>query len=120
VESLKERNEGNELRERWLGELQTQLRDKTRKRAQQAIDAIKEALLSGWREVVDADLSGYFDTIPHAELTRLVKGRVSDGSILRLIKGWLRAPDEGEMRTRSGSGRKPSLSPYSIKPLAGF
>jgi retron-type reverse transcriptase len=33
-----------------------------RKRAQQAIDAIKEALLSGRREVVDADLSGYFDT----------------------------------------------------------
>ncbi len=63
-----------------------------RKRAQQAIDAIKEALLSGRREVVDADLSGYFDTIPHAELMRLVKGRVSDGSILRLIKGWLRAP----------------------------
>jgi retron-type reverse transcriptase len=63
-----------------------------RKRVQQAIDAIKEALLSGRREVVDADLSGYFDTIPHAELMRLVKGRGSDGSILRLIKGWLRAP----------------------------
>ncbi len=65
-----------------------------RKQAQQAIDAIKEALLSGRREVVDADLSGYFDTIPHAQLMRLVKGRVSDGSILRLIKGWLRAPVE--------------------------
>lgn len=63
-----------------------------RRRAHQAIDAIKVALLSGRREVVDADLSGYFDTIPHAELMRLVKGRVSDGSILKLIKGWLRAP----------------------------
>ena len=42
--------------------------------------------------MVDADLSGYFDTIPHAELMRLVKGRVSDGSILKLVKGWLRAP----------------------------
>ncbi len=63
-----------------------------KRRAQQAIDAIKIALLSGRREVVDADLSGYFDTIPHAGLMRLVKGRVSDGSILKLIKGWLRSP----------------------------
>jgi group II intron reverse transcriptase/maturase len=63
-----------------------------KRRAQQAIDAIKVALLSGRREVVDADLSGYFDTIPHAGLMRLVKGRVSDGSILKLIKGWLQAP----------------------------
>jgi group II intron reverse transcriptase/maturase len=63
-----------------------------KRRAHQAIDAIKDALLSGRREVVDADLSGYFDTIPHAELMRLVKGRVSDGSILKLVKGWLRAP----------------------------
>jgi group II intron reverse transcriptase/maturase len=63
-----------------------------KRRAQQAVDAIKDALLSGRREVVDADLSGYFDSIPHAPLMRLVKGRVSDGSILKLIKEWLRAP----------------------------
>ena len=54
-----------------------------KRRAQQAMDAIKTALLSGRREVVDADLSGYFDTIPHAALMRLVKGRVSDGSMAR-------------------------------------
>lgn len=63
-----------------------------KRRAQQAVDAIKRALFSGRREVVDADLSGYFDSIPHGPLMRLVKGRVSDGSILKLIKGWLRAP----------------------------
>ena len=62
-----------------------------KRRAQQAIEEIKVALLSGRREVADADLSSYFDTIPHAGLMRLVKGRVSDGSILKLIKGWLRA-----------------------------
>jgi group II intron reverse transcriptase/maturase len=76
-----------------------------KRRAQQAIDAIKEALLSGRREVVDADLSGYFDSIPHAELLRLVKGRVSDGSILKLIKGWLRAPIVEE-DPKTGTKRK--------------
>ena len=63
-----------------------------KRHAQQAMGVIQKALLSGRREVVDADLSGYFDTIPHKELLQLVRGRVSDGSILRLIKGWLRAP----------------------------
>ncbi len=57
----------------------------------EAIEAITKALWAGRREVVDADLSSYFDTIPHAKLMRLIKGRVSDGSILKLIKGWLRA-----------------------------
>ena len=43
-------------------------------------------------EVVDADLSGYFDTIDHAGLLRLVARRVSDGSALRLVKRFLKAP----------------------------
>jgi group II intron reverse transcriptase/maturase len=64
--------------------------------AHQAIDAITKALLNGKYEVVDADLSSYFDTIPHAGLMQLIKKRVSDGSILRLIKGWLRANIEEE------------------------
>jgi RNA-directed DNA polymerase len=63
-----------------------------KRNAHQAMDAIKTALLSGRTEVVDADLSGYFDSIPHRELLRLVARRVSDGRILALIKGWLRAP----------------------------
>jgi hypothetical protein len=42
--------------------------------------------------VIDADLSGYFDSIPHRELLGLVARRVSDGRILALIKAWLRAP----------------------------
>jgi group II intron reverse transcriptase/maturase len=60
--------------------------------AHQALDAIKEAIWQGRTEVVDADLSGYFDTIPHAELLQLVARRVSDGAILRLVKLFLRAP----------------------------
>jgi RNA-directed DNA polymerase len=63
-----------------------------KRNAHQAMDAIKTALLSGRTEVIDADLSGYFDSIPHRELLRLVARRVSDGRILALIKAWLRAP----------------------------
>ena len=62
--------------------------------AQQAMNAISAGLRSGRTEVIDADLSGYFDSIPHRELLRLVARRVSDGRILALIKAWLRAPIE--------------------------
>jgi RNA-directed DNA polymerase len=62
------------------------------KSAHQAIDAITRAMLQGKSEVIDADLSGYFDTINHTALLRLVARRVSDGSILRLVKLFLKAP----------------------------
>jgi len=62
------------------------------RRTTQAVDAIKSALFSGRVEVIDADIAGYFDTIPHAGLMKQVARRVSDGSILKLIKMWLRAP----------------------------
>ena len=60
--------------------------------ARQAVDAINEELRKGRTEVIDADLSAYFDTIEHARLMKLVVSRVSDGSILALIKQILRAP----------------------------
>jgi group II intron reverse transcriptase/maturase len=69
------------------------------RRTHQAMDKIKGAMLSGKTEVVDADLSSYFDTIPHRLLLRQVAKRVSDGSILRLIKAWLRAPVQEEDKT---------------------
>lgn len=62
-----------------------------KRKAQKAIESIKEAILSGRHEIVDADLSGYFDSIPHQELMKLVSKRISDKTILKLIKGWLRA-----------------------------
>jgi RNA-directed DNA polymerase len=52
--------------------------------------------------VVDADLSKYFDTIPHAELMQSVARRIVDADMLRLIKQWLRAPVE----TTDGDGRR--------------
>jgi retron-type reverse transcriptase len=62
------------------------------RRAHQAIDEIHRAAQQGYVEIIDADLSRYFDTIPHRELLKQVARRVSDGSVLRLIKSWLRAP----------------------------
>jgi group II intron reverse transcriptase/maturase len=62
-----------------------------------ALDAVQQVLVllkSGHTEVVDADLSGYFDSIPHAELMKSVARRVSDGRLLGLIKSWLETPVE--------------------------
>jgi RNA-directed DNA polymerase len=53
----------------------------------------------GYTEVVDADLSGYFDTIPHHELMTCVARRVSDGAMLALVKAWL------EMAVEEDDGR---------------
>jgi group II intron reverse transcriptase/maturase len=62
-----------------------------------ALDAVHQVhslLNTGHREVVDADLSGYFDSIPHRELLKSVSRRISDRHILHLIKMWLEAPVE--------------------------
>lgn len=62
------------------------------KSAHEAIQAVNEALRSGQVEVVDADLSKYFDTIPHAELMQSVERRIADKKVLWLIRSWLKAP----------------------------
>ena len=62
--------------------------------AHDAIRHVHKLVSTGHDEVVDADLSGYFDEIPHAELLRSVARRVSDGPMLRLIKLWLTMPVE--------------------------
>jgi RNA-directed DNA polymerase len=62
-----------------------------------ALDAVKHVhklINTGHGEIVDADLSGYFDSIPHAELLKSVARRVVDGVMLHLIKMWLEAPVE--------------------------
>jgi retron-type reverse transcriptase len=82
------------------------------------LQPICAAMMQGKREVVDADLSGYFDSIPHAELLRKVARRVSDGSILRLVKLFLKAPIVEEKNgkrsihpNQSGTPQGGNLSP---------
>ena len=80
-----------------------------RRHAHQAMDAITWALRCGYTEVVDADLSQYFDTIPHNKLLRTVAERVSDGAILALLKRWLKAPiveEDHRVRRIIGGGKR--------------
>jgi RNA-directed DNA polymerase len=62
--------------------------------ALEAVRHVDRLLRTGHTEVVDADLSGYFDSIPHAELMKSVSRRISDGRMLRLVKMWLETPVE--------------------------
>ena len=79
-----------------------------------ALAAVKEVhrhLVRGNTDVVDADLSRYFDSIPHSDLLKSVARRVVDRNVLRLIKMWLRSPVEerdadGTRRMSGGKGNK--------------
>jgi RNA-directed DNA polymerase len=77
--------------------------------AHQAVDDLSLQLWMGKTQVIDADISKYFDTIPHDKLMSLVAKRVVDKNILRLIKLWLKAPvvEEGEdgKKRYEGNGR---------------
>ena len=80
-----------------------------------AVDAVQQVhglLLKGYTDVVDADLSKYFDTIPHVELMQCVARRIVDRQILALIKMWLKTPVEEKDRdgTRRISGGKSSTA----------
>jgi RNA-directed DNA polymerase len=80
--------------------------------ARGAVDAVKEVhrlICRGYTDVVDADLSRYFDSIPHDALLKSVARRIVDRHVLRLIKLWLKAPieerDDGDGTRRIGGGK---------------
>lgn len=77
--------------------------------AHDAVDDVAHTLNRGYTEVIDADLSKYFDTIPHAKLMVMVAERISDGSMLHLIKMWLAAPvmeeDKAGTKRHIGGGK---------------
>jgi RNA-directed DNA polymerase len=80
--------------------------------ARGAVDAVKDVhrhVCRGYTDVVDADLSRYFDSIPHDELLKSVARRIVDRHVLRLIKLWLKAPieerDNGDGTRRIGGGK---------------
>jgi len=85
--------------------------------AHHALDAIREALEAGKYWVIDADVTAYFDTIPHDRLLKTVAQRVVDRAMLALVKRFLEAPviderDDGRPhRTRQGTPQGGAISP---------
>ena len=80
-----------------------------KKSAHDAVEDVTYTLNKGYTEVIDADISKYFDTIPHAKLMAVVAERICDGAILHLIQIWLKAPvmeaDEDGTKRNMGGGK---------------
>ncbi len=83
--------------------------------AHDALDAIDENLRAGRRAVYDADLQGYFDSIPRDKLLIGLEQRIADRSVLRLIRQWLDAPVIEE----DAQGRKRGYRPQTGTPQGG-
>lgn len=83
--------------------------------AHDALAQIDRNLRQGYTAIYDADLQGYFDTIPHDKLLKCVERRVADRSVLRLIRQWLKVPVE----ERDEDGRRRVSRPTSGTPQGG-
>ncbi len=88
--------------------------------AHQALERISMSLKEGYTEVYDADLKGYFDSIPHDKLMAGLKTRIADRTVLKLIRMWLEAPavETGE-NGKQEAGRRDKGTPQGgvISPL---
>jgi RNA-directed DNA polymerase len=85
------------------------------KNAHQAIDAIRQHLKAGFVEVYDADLKSYFDTIPHDHLMKCLERRITDRSVLGLIRMWLTTP----VVETDDNGRTTTTRPTQGTPQGG-
>ncbi len=91
--------------------------------AHDAVKAVTDGLFQGKTQVIDADLSKYFDTIPHAKHMAMVAERIADGGVLALIQQWLKAAvieedEQGKRRPSGGKGiRKGTPQGGVISPL---
>jgi RNA-directed DNA polymerase len=91
--------------------------------AHEALAEVRERLFGGQQHVVDADVTQYFDTIPHAELLQSVARRVADGKVLHLLKLWLKSPveerDERGNRRMTGGKKSKQGTPQGgvVSPL---
>ena len=83
--------------------------------AHQALDTIRQHLAAGFQEVYDADLQGYFDTIPHDQLLKCLEMRIADRSVLSLIRRWLQTP----IVERDERGRTTTSKPTQGTPQGG-
>jgi len=71
----------------------------------QALEKIRGHLKAGYQVVYDADLKGYFDSIPHAELLACVSARIADRTVVKLIRMWLEAPAVEPPEDKDGAGK---------------
>jgi RNA-directed DNA polymerase len=81
--------------------------------AHPALGQIRNASQEGRPAIYDADLKGYFDSIPHDKLMACVRMRVADRSVLRLIQGWLEAP---VIEEKDGKKPPPKANPKGTPP----
>lgn len=88
--------------------------------AHQALDKIAEHLREGYREVYDADLQAYFDTIPHDPLMKCLEVRIADRAVLKLIRDWLQSPiveQDEQGRTKASRPQQGTPQGGVISPL---
>ncbi len=73
--------------------------------AHQALAEIRDHLEAGYQAVYDADLKGYFDSIPHSQLQACLRRRVADRSVLKMLRMWLEAPVVEEEKGQGGGSQ---------------